>query len=98
MQSNKVGSQYTFDNFEVSNSNRTAFEKAKQFAENTDSKPMAIFGGTATGKTHLLYAAKNAIEQNSPELHVIFTTTADMVSTLTSIISNGGTAEQFREK
>ena len=54
MQSNKVGSQYTFDNFEVSNSNRTAFEKAKQFAENTDSKPMAIFGGTATGKTHLL--------------------------------------------
>ena len=98
MQSNKVGSQYTFDNFEVSNSNRTAFEKAKQFAENTDSKPMAIFGGTATGKTHLLYAAKNVIEQNSPELHVIFTTTADMVSTLTSIISNGGTAEQFREK
>lgn len=98
MQSNKVGSQYTFDNFEVSNSNRTAFEKAKQFAENTDSKSMAIFGGTATGKTHLLYAAKNAIEQNSPELHVIFTTTADMVSTLTSIISNGGTAEQFREK
>ena len=98
MQSNKVGSQYTFDNFEVSNSNRTAFEKAKQFAENTDSKPMAIFGGTATGKTHLLYAAKNAIEQKSSALKVILTTTADMVSTLTSIISNGGTAEQFREK
>ena len=98
MQSNKVGSQYTFDNFEVSNSNRTAFEKAKQFAENTDSKPMAIFGGTATGKTHLLYAAKNAIEQKTSALKVILTTTADMVSTLTSIISNGGTAEQFREK
>ena len=98
MQSNKVGSQYTFDNFEVSNSNRTAFEKAKQFAENTDSKPMAIFGGTATGKTHLLYAAKNAIEQNSPELHVIFTTTADMRSALADILNSGGTSEQFREK
>lgn len=54
MQSNKVGSQYTFDNFEVSNSNRTAFEKAKQFAENVDSMSLAIFDGTSTGKTHLL--------------------------------------------
>ena len=98
MSDNKKGSQYIFDSFEVTKANSKALEKAKQFAENTDSKPLAIFGGTATGKTHLLYAAKNAIEQNSPELHVIFTTTADMVSTLTSIISNGGTAEQFREK
>ena len=98
MPDNKNGNKYTFDSFAVTDANRTAFEKAKQFAENADSKPLAIFGGTATGKTHLLYAAKNAIEQNSPELHVIFTTTADMVSTLTSIISNGGTSEQFREK
>ncbi len=98
MSDNKNGSKYTFDSFVVTDANRTAFEKAKQFAENADSEPLAIFGGTAAGKTHLLYAAKNAIEQNSPELHVIFTTTADMVSTLTSIISNGGTSEQFREK
>ena len=98
MSANNNGNKYTFDSFSVTDATRTAFEKAKPFAEHADSKPMAIFGGTATGKTHLLYAAKNAIEQNSPELHVIFTTTADMVSTLTSIISNGGTAEQFREK
>lgn len=98
MQSNKVGSQYTFDNFEVSNSNRTVFEKAKQFAENTDSKPMAIFGGTATGKTHLLYSVKNAIKQNNPELTVILTTTADMRSALVDILNSGGTSEQFREK
>ena len=92
------GVQYTFDSFEVTKANSKAFEKAKQFAENADSKPLAIFGGTATGKTHLLYAVKNAIEQNSPELHVILTTTADMVASLTNIISNGGTAEQFREQ
>lgn len=98
MPDNKKGNRFTFDSFEITKANSKAFEKAKLFAENADSKPLAIFGGTATGKTHLLYATKNAIEQNSPELHVIFTTTADMVSTLTSIISNGGTAEQFREK
>lgn len=94
----KTGSSYTFDSLEVTKANSQAFEKAKQFAQNADSKPLAIFGGTATGKTHLLYAVKNAIEQNSPELHVIFTTTADMVSALTNIISSGGTAKQFREK
>ena len=98
MSDNKNGNKYTFDSFSVTDANRTAFEKAKHFAENADSKPLAIFGGTATGKTHLLYAVKNAIEQNSPELRVILTTTTDMASTLISIISSGGTAEQFREK
>ena len=92
------GAGYTFDSFEVTKANSKAYEKAKQFAENVDSKSLAIFGGTATGKTHLLYAVKNAIEQNSPKLHVIFTTAGDMVSALTDTISSGGTAEQFREK
>ena len=92
------GIQYTFDSFEVTKENSKAFEKAKQFAENSDSKPLAIFGGTATGKTHLLYAVKNAIEQSSPELIVILTTTVDMLSSLASIISNSGSAEQFREQ
>lgn len=98
MQYIKRGRQYTFDGFEVTKFNSKAFDAAKKFAENADSKPLALFGGTATGKTHLLYAVKNAIEQNSPELHVILTTTADMVSSLTNIISNSGSAEQFREQ
>lgn len=41
------GVQYTFDSFEVTKANSKAFKKAKQFAENADSKPLAIFGGTA---------------------------------------------------
>lgn len=48
----KTGSSYTFDSFEVTKANSKAYEKAKQFAQNADSKPLAIFGGTATGKTH----------------------------------------------
>lgn len=98
MMQEKTGSQYTFERFEVTKANRKAFEKAKNFAENADSKPLAIFGGSATGKTHLLYAVKNTIEQNTPELNVIITTTADMHSSLVDILSNGGTAEQFWEE
>ncbi len=39
MQANIIGSSYTFDNFEVTKANSKAIEKAKQFAENADSKP-----------------------------------------------------------
>ena len=98
MLENKTGSRYTFDSFKITVANRTAFEKAQQFAENADSKPLAIFGGKATGKTHLLYSVKNAIKQNNPELTVILTTTADMRSALADILNSGGTSEQFREK
>lgn len=98
MLENKTGSRYTFDSFKITVANRTAFEKAQQFAENADSKPLAIFGGKATGKTHLLYSVKNAIKQNNPELTVILTTTADMRSALAEILNSGGTSEQFREK
>ena len=94
----KKVSQYTFDSFEVTKLNSKAYEAAKRFAENADSKPLAIFGDTATGKTHLLYSVKNAIKQNNPELTVILTTTADMRSALADILNSGDTSEQFREK
>ena len=35
----KTGIRYTFDSFVVTDANRKAIEKAKQFAENADSKP-----------------------------------------------------------
>lgn len=98
MQDTNRGRQYTFDSFEVTKFNSKAFDAAKKFAENADSKPLALFGGTATGKTHLLYAVKNMIEQNEPKLTVILTTAAEMRTSLVNTLQNGGTAEQFREK
>lgn len=76
------GAGYTFDSFEVTKTNRKAFEKAKQFAENADSKPLAIFGGTATGKTHLLYAVQNRILQNNPNAKVYLTNAREMTKNL----------------
>ena len=98
MQDINIGKQYSFDSFKVTKTNSKAFETAKRFAEIADSKPLALFGGTATGKTHLLYAVKNAIEQHTPEQIVILTTTADMISLLADTLLNGSTAEHFREK
>ena len=39
MENLQTGIQYTFETFEVTKANSQAFEKAKQFAENADSKP-----------------------------------------------------------
>ena len=46
----------------------------------------------------IIIGVKNVIEQNSPELTVLLTTTAEMQTSLLTILQNGGTAEQFREK
>ena len=98
MSDTKIGRQFTFDSFEVTKANNKAFEAAKKFAEIADSKPLALFGGTATGKTHLLYAVKNKIEQNDPEHKVILNTTAEIQDHLTHVLQNGGTGKNFREK
>lgn len=98
MQTTKKGSKFTFDNFELTKTNSKAYEKARHFAEDPGSKSLAIFGGTATGKTHLLYAVKNAIEKDFPEQKVIITTTADMVDSLENVLGEGGSSKQFREK
>lgn len=98
MQTTKKGSKFTFDNFELTKTNSKAYEEARHFAENADAKPLAIYGGTATGKTHLLYAVKNAIEKDFPGQNVVLTTTADMVSSLENDLGEGGSSKQFREK
>ncbi len=98
MENAKNGAQYTFEGFEVTKFNKNAFEKAKQFAENANAKPLAIFGETATGKTHLLYAVRNAIAENDPALQVVLTTTAEMQSSFEQILRDGGTAGEFREQ
>lgn len=76
------GVQYTFDSFEITKANSKAFEKAKQFAEKANSKLLAIFGGTATGKTHLLYAVQNRILQNNPNAKVYLTNAREMTKNL----------------
>ena len=82
MQYIKRGRQYTFDGFEVTKFNSKAFDAAKKFAENADSKPLALFGGTATGKTHLLYAVQNRILQNNPNAKVYLTNAREMTKNL----------------
>ena len=58
---------YTFDNFIVGNSNRFAHGAAFAVAESPGSlyNPLVLYGNSGLGKTHLMHAVGNYIEQNS---------------------------------
>ena len=58
---------YTFDNFIVGNSNRLAHGAAFAVAEEPGKhyNPLVLYGNSGLGKTHLMHAVGNYIEQNS---------------------------------
>lgn len=58
-----MDSQYTFDTFVVGGSNKLAFMAAKAVVEKPTEyyNPLFIYGRSGVGKTHLLYAIKNAV-------------------------------------
>lgn len=68
---------YTFDNFEVGESNRFAFISAMKTAESSESaiklyNPLYIFGDVGLGKTHLMCAIGNYILDNNINTKILY--------------------------
>jgi chromosomal replication initiator protein len=69
-----VSSFYLFENFISGDCNQVARSYVLKIAENpigTIHNPIAIFGKTGLGKTHLLHAIVNKIRENKPEYKVV---------------------------
>jgi len=66
---------YTFNSFEVGESNRFAFLAAMKVAENSEKvyNPLYIFGGVGLGKTHLMSAIGNYILDYNFNANVVYT-------------------------
>lgn len=74
--------QYTFDSFVVGPSNKFVFAAAKSVAEapGENFNPLYIYGETGLGKTHLMQAIANEINERKPSLHVIYTTSENFLN------------------
>ncbi len=64
--------RYTFENFIVGSFNELAYAAAQAITKNLglSYNPVFIYGGTGLGKTHLLQAIGNKIEQTNPKAKI----------------------------
>jgi len=98
--SNKISllnPSYTFANFVVGSSNQFSYTAAVSVAENPAKgyNPLFIYGGVGLGKTHLLQAIGNVIQENSGS--VIYTTIEQFLNDFTRHMRNQ-TMDRFKEK
>lgn len=73
----------TFDNYITGDSNQMAFRMALEVAEKpgiTQFNPLFIYGKSGVGKTHLLCAIKNHLEEHRPELKIRYIDAMEMVN------------------
>ena len=90
--------KYTFDSFIVGSSNQLAAAAAKAIAEEPGTKinPLFIYGDSGLGKTHLLHAIGNYINENNPELNAVYVTTDKFTNDFIDSLQTHTTAK-FRE-
>lgn len=92
--------EYTFDNFVVGNSNKTAYTTARTVAldpAGSGLNPLFLHGDPGLGKTHLLYAITKELTANHPEFNIIFVKGEDFMNELIEALANK-TPVAFREK
>ena len=88
---------HSFDNFMVGGSNQFAYSAVKSVSEKpgTAYNPLFIYGGVGLGKTHLMQAAGNVLQNQGK--NVIYITLEQFLNDFTRHIRNK-TMERFQEK
>ncbi len=78
--------EYTFDTFIVGNSNKLAHAAAFAVAESPGLtyNPLFIYGNSGLGKTHLMHAIGNYIQENSKK-RVLYVTSEQFISDFSGI-------------
>ena len=90
---------YTFDNFINGPSNAFAYSAAQNVASNpgTTYNPLFIYGRSGVGKTHLMNAIKNYIQEHRPNTKILYFTGEHFMNEFIACIKNE-TNQAFREK
>ncbi len=101
---NTLNSKYQFSNFVKGEGNQWAVAAAIAVA-NTPGKiynPLFIHGGSGLGKTHLITAIGNAIQEENPQARILYVTSEDFINDMIKHMSLNTTGrnsmETFKQK
>ena len=98
----KFNKKYTFENFVVGKSNQVVCAAMQSVAQHPSEKfnPLFIYGGVGLGKTHLLHAVGNYLNDHRPDLNVLYVTCEKFTNDYVESIRNGKdkTNGDFRDK
>ncbi len=90
---------HTFDTFIVGDSNRLAYSACKAIAQGQTGQynPLFIYSEPGLGKTHLLCAVKNYVEQKNPGFKVLYVSAENFVTEFVNSLKYN-TNEEFKNK
>jgi chromosomal replication initiator protein len=95
----QVDPRHKFDNFVTGSANRLAVAAARAVAEQPGLtyNPLFIYGGSGLGKTHLVSAIGNLVQQREAKLAVEYVTLDDFVEQLHAAIA-ANEADRFKQR
>jgi chromosomal replication initiator protein len=84
----ELNQNYTFTNFVQGKSNQLARAAAAQVANNPGGayNPLFIYGGVGLGKTHLMHAIGNQIQEKDPSANVVYLHSQTFVGSMVSAL------------
>lgn len=88
--SHPLDSQYTFDNYVIGHSNQLAMAGAQAVAKDPGAKynPLFIYGPPGVGKTHLLHAIRNYVQQKDPSMTIAYLTAMQFAEQFVQALGN----------
>ena len=91
-----LNKNYTFDNYVVGNSNKLAHATALAVADSPGQtyNPLFIFGASGLGKTHLMHAIGNYIEDNTNK-KVLYVTSDQFIDDFSKISRGDGSRNNY---
>ena len=95
----QVDARHRFDNFIVGSANRLAVAAARAVAESPGStyNPLFVYSSSGLGKTHLMGAIGNLVQQRSRDAVIEYVTLDDFVEQLHAAVA-AGESERFKQR
>ncbi len=96
---NLLNPRYRFDSYIVGSSNRLAHAACLAVADHPAQayNPLFLYGGVGLGKTHLLHALGNQVQDTNPEINVLYVSSEKFTNDLINAIRRQNT-EEFRAR